>query len=261
MNDICLDYADFFGDGVVAGTTLVNPQPEAVRSNYALHTSDDESDISIVLSNRRHLLEQTGFGSLITLKQTHSTIVHIIDDSNAREFIDDPLIEGDGLTTALSDTLVGILTADCIPILMCDPASRVIGAAHAGWKGVYNEIAGYLIGSMTKFGADATHMKALIGPHIRSCCYEIGDDLAEKFAEKFGEQTLVHITGGKIHLDMETALRIQLTASGIPPKNIRSTGHCSFCSKDPLFYSYRRGDVTGRILTFIGMTHRGGSPE
>jgi YfiH family protein len=163
------------------------------------------------------------------------------------------LIEGDGLATGLDNTLIGILTADCVPLLLYDPEKRISGAAHAGWKGVYNGIAGNLVASMTRIGAYEPRLKAVIGPHIRKCCYEIGDDLAAKFAARFGEGCIVRKADAIVHLDLETALMTQLSAAGIAPENVFSPVFCTYCSKEPRFYSYRRGDISGRILTFVGL--------
>lgn len=114
---------------------------------------------------------------LVTLAQIHSAIVHVVApdwDFAARR-------EGDGLVTAEPGVALGILTADCAPVLFADPHARVIGAAHAGWKGAVGGVLEATIAAMEKLGARAGRLAAAIGPAISQANYEVGQDLRDRF--------------------------------------------------------------------------------
>lgn len=254
ISPFAIEYSGCFDGRVAAGTTFL--RTGMADSNYAFHSSNKPEILAAAAANRKRLLEYYGFSCLITLKQTHSTQVRVIDDSNLESFASDPYVEGDALVTSLEGVFLGILTADCVPVVVFDPASGVLGTAHAGWRGVYEGIVPAAIEKMCELGTrDRGDLRIVIGPNIRQCCYEVSDELASKFAERFGGSCIAG-TAGKPRLSLETALRTALLRSGVREENISAAGYCTKCSTDPKFFSYRKGDDEGRLLTYAGIVRR-----
>jgi YfiH family protein len=144
--------------------------------------SRDEPDS--VAENRRRLAAELGAGlTLVTLSQIHSATVHAAPlaarTANAHT-------EGDGLVTATPGVALGILTADCAPVLLADPEARVIGAAHAGWKGAVAGVLENTVAAMEELGAARARIRAAIGPAITQDNYEVGWELRDKVLEQGG---------------------------------------------------------------------------
>jgi polyphenol oxidase len=206
------------------------------------------SELDTVLKNRKKILKDLGFSNLITLKQVHSDIIHIIDIKNKETFFIDPLIEGDGILTQLRDVLIGILTADCVPIYYSDKKRTFCGIAHAGWKGIKQKIHIKMLDKIQKTFALDSPIEILIGPHIRKCCYEIGKDLIDQL-----KTNCFDIRGEQYFLDMESQITQDFKESGIGIDQIEKYKACTKCNKFPSFYSYRGGDKNDRMLSFIGL--------
>ena len=180
-----------------------------------------------------------------TARQVHG--VRVVTAAAARE-----RPEADGLVTATSGQLVGVVTADCVPILLLDSSRRVAGAVHAGWRGA---AAGVLEAALEhfriEFGSSPGDLEAAIGPAIGGCCYQVGPEVREAFE--------VHAPGatapawedrdGRCYVDLRTAARLLLLAAGVP--TVAVVGPCTSCGAG--YHSYRRdGATTGRQLSFIG---------
>lgn len=115
---------------------------------------------------------------LATLEQTHSTICHKINS------VPTTSLQGDALVTSTPNLFIGVLTADCVPVLLVDPIRKVIGAAHAGWKGALEGIIPSTIAAMDDLGAQRENIKACIGPCIHQKSYEVGIDVYNKVQKK-----------------------------------------------------------------------------
>lgn len=211
---------------------------------------------------------------LITLRQIHSDLIHRIT-----EVPENPLA-GDGMVTNLPGILLGILTADCLPVILVDPKRRAVGVFHAGWRGTAKRIVEKGVGEMHRwFGSDPRDLKAAIGPGIRGCCFEVGPEVRATFEAQFSygsslfretkdrdeiheKYPLLFLTSRapghsdlpkKIFLDLAEANRRQLLAAGVLPKNISDLGQCTICRKD-LFFSHRaEKGVTGRMMAAVGI--------
>ena len=149
--------------------------------------------------------------------------------------------EGDALLTRHPGLAVSIRTADCLPILIADPASRAVAAVHAGWRGTAAGIVRHAVDAMrAEFDTPLDQLIVVIGPGIGSCCYDVGEDVARQFGLD---------RAGKI--DLAAANRHQLIAAGVRAERIDVLGLCTFC--DPAkFHSYRRDkDAAGRMVSFI----------
>lgn len=148
---------------------------------------------------------------------------------------------GDGMVTEIAGIPLVILTADCLPIILADPGHKIVAAVHAGWRGTFEMIAANAVKVMVDAGADPAAIEARFGPYIGGCCYEVGEDLYAKFAEKFA----LPPSPGRPSLDLGRLNRSILIESGVRPQGIQAVGLCT--RDDPgLFYSWRRDGVTGR---------------
>ena len=183
-------------------------------------------------------------GNLATLHQVHSDVVV---DAGGRS---GSLGEGDALIENTPGMLVAVKTADCIPVLIVDPAHRAVAAVHAGWRGAVRNITARTIEEMgKKFLSRPQDLHAAIGPGIGKCCYEVGPDVAMQFREY--EPTLSDTTH-PVHLDLADINRRQLANCGVPGSQIYMAGICTMCERD--FHSFRRDkQQAGRMLSVAGV--------
>jgi polyphenol oxidase len=233
-----------------------------------------------VIENRRKFAETLGAGKMrmVTLRQIHSDVVHLAN--NQRTAPQQPC-KGDALFTRERGILLAVQTADCIPILLADLRRHAIAAVHSGWRGTLSRIAEKTLGRMRmEFGTRPADVMAALGPGIRGCCYEVGQEVAKKFAAQFpnardwfeGPFDAIAVAEGNthwlpwltmmppghvpdapgVHLDLIAANRDILAAAGIPPENIFASGFCTACRRD-LFFSYRGERKTGRLMAAIGI--------
>ena len=211
---------------------------------------------------------------IVTLRQIHSDLVHLVDGVPKDQLV------GDGVITATPGLLLGIQTADCLPVIVVDPKRRAVGVFHAGWRGTVKRIVEKGVGEMIRhFGSRPHDLKAAIGPGIQGCCYEVGEEVRAKFESQFAyaaslfrevkESDAIHekypllfLTARapghsdlpkKIFLDLVEANRQQLLAVGVPKKSIEASPLCTNCHPELLFsYRAERGK-TGRMLGVAGI--------
>lgn len=159
----------------------------------------------------------------------------------------------DALVTAQPRVLIGVKTADCTPILLCDPVRNVVGAVHAGWRGTAALVASRAVEAMqAEFSSDPADVVALIGPAIRECCYRVGEEVIAAFSKHLGDE-FCRDQDGTIHADLHGANRRALETAGVRPANIHSINLCTACNPG-LFFSHRRdAGKTGRHLNFVGL--------
>ncbi|NLO91092.1 MAG: laccase domain-containing protein [Elusimicrobia bacterium] len=195
---------------------------------------------------RARLLSSVGANPdrLLCLKQTHSDIiVHAADEAAALGLRNSPYPEADAWILSASGWGAAIFTADCVPVLIWDASASMLGAAHAGWRGAAKKLPAKTAARMLELGAKAP-LRAWIGPHIRPCCFEVGPELREHFpAQAFSERQ------GKIYLDLELSIRVQLQEAGLDDSDIRSAGLCTHCGEN--LFSYRKNPHCGRLMTYI----------
>jgi YfiH family protein len=153
----------------------------------------------------------------------------------------------DALVTDDADLAIGIITADCLPVYYADPVKHVIAIAHAGWRGVAGGLVGKTIRAMAQnYGCRPANIRVGIGPAIRFCCYEVGEELKPVFGEFYRSPEV----GGRAHVDLIGAARKQLTGEGVSDASITDSGFCTACHNDR-FYSARRDGNSERILSVI----------
>lgn len=161
----------------------------------------------------------------------------------------DPANEVDALISADPGTALGVRIADCVPILFCDPKARVIGAAHAGWRGTAENIAVLTLYAMESLGAHIGDVRCAVGPYICRDCYEVDRTFYERFLYDVGndicEEAFTHTDSEHPHCDLGIVNEALLTFAGVLPEHISRTDLCTCCHPD-LFHSHRAtGGVRG----------------
>ena len=177
-------------------------------------------------------------GNLATVHQIHSDIVV---DAGGRS---GSLGDGDALIDNTPGRLIGVKTADCIPVLIVDPHRRAVAAVHAGWRGTAQMIAARAIQDMQKrFSSRPDNLLVAIGPGIGKCCYEVGPEVALQFAE---------FADSNRHVDLPAANRRHVADCGVPHAHIYTADLCTMCNSD--FHSFRRDkQQAGRMLSVVGI--------
>ncbi len=242
-------------------------------------TRDDQR--SSVEKNRAAFLKALGAVDrrgkpwpLVTLKQVHSPAIHHVTSVPVA-----PLV-GDGLITKHPGIVLAVQAADCVPVLVVDPEHRAVGAFHAGWRGTLARIVERGIGEMRRcFGSRPEQMRAAIGPAIHRCCYEVSDELRDRFESQFAyaadlfedvvesdpvreRYPLLFLTarapghhdlGRKPHLDLIEANRRQLLDAGLLMRHIEASRLCTSCHTKTLFSHRGEKGKTGRMMAAVGI--------
>ncbi|MCA1633019.1 MAG: peptidoglycan editing factor PgeF [Acidobacteria bacterium] len=164
----------------------------------------------------------------------------------------------DAQVTRTPGVLLGVKTADCVPVLLADARTGACAGVHAGWKGTLAEIVRHTLKRMqAEFGAEAVDVRAAVGPAARACCYEVGAEVIEAFREKFPRSADLFTPTREGHalVDLQRANREQLVEAGVRDERIHTLPLCTICRPE-LFFSYRREKKlygrTGRLLSVIG---------
>jgi len=249
-----------------------------VEGNRALNLGFTEWDgRERVAANRAKFVATIGADKmpLVTLRQFHSDVIYVA----AAPCAEAP--KADALITDIPGLLLGVQTADCVPILLADTRRRVVAAIHAGWRGTLARIAAKTLGQMRmQFGTRARDVVAALGPAIGQCCYEVGPEVAQAFAAQFppaaewfggpfeqlahGEEPLWlpwltmmppgHVPPPpRVQLDLRASNRWQLIDAGVPEKQITVSDLCTACRTDLLFSYRKEAAKTGRLMAVIGM--------
>jgi hypothetical protein len=244
--------------------------------------------------NRRQFFEQLGGQdfALASLRQIHSSQVYQLTQAAGEKLDYRPcgislpeistLPAGDALLTDQAGILLSVRGADCLLVVLADPEHRAVAAVHAGWRGALGRVVEKAVGEMRRiFGSRPEHLLAALGPSIRACCYEVGEEVVDAFhgcfqrADRFfqrapGTAALsgkdrapafldarppghALLSGSATHLDLVAVARAQLEEAGLSARHLSVAEFCTACRTD-LFYSYRKeGSRTGRIMAVIGI--------
>jgi YfiH family protein len=184
-----------------------------------------------------------GAGRLLLMRQVHgTTVAHAPWDSPP---------EADAAVATDPGLLVGIVTADCLPVLLVDPVRRAVVAVHAGWRGTAGHIVTRAVDALVAGGSRPADLVAATGPGIGPCCYEVGEELRAAFGPEGGPFFRAGRPGHP-HLDVRGANARQLEEAGVRPERIHHVPDCTSCRSER-YYSYRRdGAETGRMISFVG---------
>lgn len=178
---------------------------------------------------------------LVMPTQIHSDIVTMVSPGDKK-------VISDGLITTLSNLPIGIITSDCVPVLLYDPEHHSVSAIHAGWRGTLDTIVRNAVQSMIANGSNVHSLIAAIGPAIKSCCYDISPERAQLFSNKFGTNSVIWIDE-RPYIDLQDINYHQLFACGLLPEHIDLLPECTKCNE--AYYSYRRGDRDKRMISYI----------
>jgi hypothetical protein len=217
----------------------------------------------------------------VTLRQFHSDVIHVVAPTADAPNSNTDAPRADALTTSTPGILLGVQTADCVPVLLADMRHRVVAAIHAGWRGTLARIVVKALGRMDmEFGTRPRDVVAALGPAIGRCCYEVGPEVAQAFAAQFpgaadwfdgpfeqlahGEEPLwlpwlTMMPPGRVpppprvQLDLRACNRWQLIDAGVPETHIDVSDLCTACRTDLLFSYRREGAKTGRTMAVIGV--------
>jgi YfiH family protein len=235
--------------------------------NCGLHVEDVPAD---VVSNRSLLAEalniqlnQCTYG-----EQVHGNEIQKVtkQHAGAGAYSREHAIQSrDAFITNEPGIFLHVLFADCVPIYFYDPVKRIVGLAHAGWRGTELRIAAETLEAMYReYGSKANDIMAVIGPSIQACCYEVNEPIVSKFGETMRELGILNNTGdgtpviytcrreGKYNLNLQEMNRQIMIKAGIMPSHIEISSLCTSCRTD-LFFSHRKeAGKTGRMAAWIG---------
>lgn len=206
------------------------------------------------MSNQFAYARDVGFARtrLFEANQVHGSVVRVIRGD------EDPFVtrdeDADALVTKARGVAIGVRVADCLPLLLADPTAGVVGAVHAGWRGVASEITSVAIDEMVKLGASTENLVASIGPHIRACCFEVGDEVVEALSKVAHGAIFVETNHGpKPHVVLANLVRAQLEARGLSAASIDDVPGCTSCDSERFFSHRRDKGKTGRHLAVIAL--------
>ncbi len=176
-----------------------------------------------------------------TLQQVHGNKIVVVSSKEKTN-----ISEADAIVTGERNLPILIRTADCLPVFFLDSTRSAIGLAHAGWRGVQKKIIQKTMDTLrSHFGSRPENIQVALGPAIRECCYEVGDEFSDYFPD------FVRKKKGKNHFDLIAAAVHQLEDAGIPISVVTDSGICTACSTDRFFSARREGQNTGRLLSAL----------
>lgn len=217
--------------------------------NLGYHVEDASERVS---ANRRLFCAAAGARAedVVSLQQVHGTTVAVVGEADRGRGAfswEGALDATDAVVTAAPGVPLLLLVADCVPVLLFDPRRRVLGLAHAGWKGTVAGIAAATLAVMQeRFGSRPADCVAAFGPSIGACCYAVGEAVLERLPPGLPPQ-LLPCREGQVHLDLRGLNAWLLRQAGVPEGNLLDAGCCTCCRKD-VFFSHR-GDSgrSGRL--------------
>lgn len=217
--------------------------------NASLSVGDDRANVAENI-HRAVMALKAGPRPIALVKQVHGTTVRIVDETAS--FEERP--EGDAIVTARRGVALGILTADCAPILLADATAGVIGAAHAGWRSAVDGILARTVEAMTALGARAGNITAAIGPTISVSNYEVGEDFARDIQAHHPDAASFIIREGfaRPHFDLPGLLATQAQTLGLA--SLDSAGGCTYAAPESYFshrYATHHKSGTSRQISLI----------
>ena len=236
----------------------VSPFP---RDALNLAGFDEDSAENIYENRRRFLALFEGEWALAACWQVHGAEVRVVrstDDAREAPGSTGESERCDALVTGAPRVLLGVKTADCVPVLLADARNGAVAAVHAGWRGTAAEVVRRALERLgEEYGTRPADVRAAVGPAANGCCYEVGAEVVEAFRQKFSYagELLAPTREGHALIDLQRANRNQLAEAGVAPERIHTLPLCTMCRTD-LFFSYRKEKSlhgrTGRLLSVIG---------
>jgi YfiH family protein len=242
------------------------------RDSLNLGWTKEDDPVSVAENRRRFYATAQGeMGEnagvrVVTLRQVHSAVILPIREGDGvfegalQTAEGKAVLEGDGAVTNLPGVMLGVQTADCVPVLVADVSRRVVGAFHAGWRGTVARIVERGIETMRReYGSRPEDLIAAVGPSIGACCYAVGEEVRSGFEARFGYagELFRTVEDGQMHLDLWEANRRQLLDAGMAPEAITVVGECTACALsdgERKYFSHRaEHGVAGRMMSVVGV--------
>lgn len=223
--------------------------------NLGYHRGDKAENVA---ENYAVLGRALGFDpkNLVLTHQIHTDIIRAVTKADARGLDHHRYPECDGLITNEPGTALAVFTADCTPVLLHDPVTGAVGAAHAGWRGTAADIAGKAVRAMVRqFGCDPADLRAAIGPNIGPCCFATEADVPQAMLAAWGEAARAHIRreNGKYYVNLKALNALSLENAGVT--HIEISTDCTMCAPDRYWChritGHRRGSQ-GAIIVCQG---------
>ncbi len=223
--------------GYLASLNLIGghgDKPENIRENFT----------------RVAALMGVGPDDCCVTKQVHGNVVRVVTKADRHVCLSDLPYEADGIVTAEAGLPIFCFTADCVPVLLCDPVHNVVGAIHCGWRSATEDILGNAVEAMRTLGAEPRDIRAAIGPAIGACCFEthrevpeaieawLGVDAAAPYISNLSLNISNLTLEQKFLVDLRGANACRLHQLGVLAENIDISGECTFCSHDK-YWSHR----------------------
>ncbi|MCA1641301.1 MAG: peptidoglycan editing factor PgeF [Acidobacteria bacterium] len=254
LSSLALDAAGF-ANAFSTRAGGVSPFPS---NDLNLAGFDEDSAENIRENRRRFLSLLPGDWTLAACWQVHGTSLRVVRAQPEPRGVGEEE-RCDAVATDLARVLVGVKTADCVPLLLGDARTGACAAVHAGWRGTSSSIVALALRRMKEeYGTHPADVIAAIGPAALGCCYEVGAEVVEIFKTRFPEYADSLFTPtheGRALVDLHEANRRQLLDAGVPGENVHAAPLCTMCRTD-LFFSYRREKKlhgrTGRLLGVVG---------
>jgi YfiH family protein len=228
------------------------------KNSLNLAGYDEDSAENIAENRRRFLGAFDGNFTLVSCWQIHSADVRVVKKITDAK---DGNCKMDAIVSDVPNVLLGVKTADCVPVLLGDTKTKAFAAIHAGWRGTVNSIIKNAIGKMRElYGTNAKDLICAIGPAASGKNYEVGQEVIFAFEENFSTcgNFFVQTCEGHALIDLHLANQEQLTSVGVLPENIYTAPLCTIERTD-LFFSYRREKKlygkTGRLMSVIGKSN------
>lgn len=220
--------------------------------NFRFHCDDKEENVR---ENFKIMASVLGmdYRRMVLSRQVHETnIIQVHEDHLGNGILyENRFDSADGLVTNLREVPLAVFYADCVPVLFLDPQTKVIGAVHSGWRGTADRISGKMVQIMKdQYGCDPKHILCAIGPSIGKCCYEVSDDVAQRFRDAFGAAVLEKHEK-KYHVDLQSSVALTLEEQGISEEHITQAHMCTQCNGKLLFSHRQTAGQRGVMGAFI----------
>jgi YfiH family protein len=214
-------------------------------------------DFSLNVLENRHRLSKAidiPLDNIVMCNQVHGTHVEVVTKNHKGKgalYRDNALLNTDAMVTNVPEICLFVMSADCVPLLFYDPIKKVIGAAHAGWRGTVKKIALETLKKMSEiYGSNVSDVNVGIGPSIGPCCYHVGAEVITEVMQSFGTTEkyiqFSHSDSTAI-LDLWNTNKFQLMDAGVKEENIEIAGICTCCNQDDFFSSRAGKGITGRF--------------
>lgn len=209
-----------------------------------------------IKKNRQEILSRLNIGleQLVCSKQVHGNKVYVVEEKDKGRgalSYEDAISDIDAFITKENDIALSVCVADCLPVFLIDSNKNIIGIAHCGWKSTQKSLLKETIAAMQqKFHCQPKDIVLLLGPAIRSCCFQVGEEFLEYFRKGILKKD------DKLFLDLIQVNYLQTIDSGVLENNIFDSGICTCCQNNKFFSFRKEGDASGRQMALISMKNR-----